>query len=66
MSSYEIFPELVKDYLVVKSIKAADECLDLSIFSFEGLLFREFKFDHPDNQYEYKVDMQGIPQGNYM
>jgi hypothetical protein len=65
MSPFKIYPEPVRDYLVIKSMKAIDECLDLSIFSYEGLLFKEFKFVHPNNQHEYRADIKGLPRGNY-
>jgi hypothetical protein len=42
-----------------------DESIDLSIFSFEGLLFREYKLNHPDNNYEFIVDVKNLPRGNY-
>jgi hypothetical protein len=55
----------VKDYLVIKPANPGDECIDLSIFSYEGLLFREYKFDHPDRDNEYIVDVKNLPRGNY-
>jgi hypothetical protein len=65
MSHYKIYPNPVKDYLVVKPAKAVDEYIDLSIFSYEGLLFGEYKFNHPDNHYEYIVDVKNLPRGKY-
>jgi hypothetical protein len=65
MSPYEIYPNPVKDYFIIKPAKPVDEYIDLSIFSYEGLLFREYKFKHPDDHFEYKVDVKNLPRGNY-
>ena len=62
---YQIFPNPVISYFVVKSHNPLDEHINLSIFSHEGLLFRKYEFIYPDDNYEYMVDVRNIPPGNY-
>ena len=62
---YQIIPNPVKNYFVLKPNDPLDEHLDLSIFSNDGLLFKECEFTHPDANYEYVVDVRSLPPGSY-
>jgi hypothetical protein len=65
MSPYKIYPNPVKDHFIIKPVRPVYESIDLSIFTFEGLLYREYKFRHPDNNYEYIVEVKNLPRGHY-
>lgn len=65
VAPYQIFPNPVESYFIVRSAISMDEQIDLSIFSHEGLLFKKVEFIHPDENYEYVVDVRNLPPGDY-
>ena len=65
VAPYQIFPDPVETYFIVRSAISMDEQIDLSIFSYEGLLFKKFESVRPDENYEYVVDVRNLPPGNY-
>jgi hypothetical protein len=62
---YLISPNPAKTYFVLKQAKGLPEHISLSIFSHEGLLFKNYEFEHPDKNYEYVVDIRCLPPGDY-
>jgi hypothetical protein len=62
---YQIFPNPVTTHFIVKSVTPLDERIDLSIFSLEGLLLQKTEFTHPDDNFEYSVDVTNFPPGGY-
>jgi len=65
VAPYQISPNPVESYFVIKSAISLDEQIDLSIFSHEGLLFKKYEFIHPDENYEYVIDVRNLPPGDY-
>jgi len=65
VAHYQIFPNPVESYLVIKTAISLDEQISLSIFSHEGFMFEKYEFLHPDENYEYVVDVRNLPPGNY-
>jgi hypothetical protein len=62
---YQIFPNPVTNYFVIKPLAKLDERIKLAIFSNEGLLFKECELMHPDDNHEYVVDVRNLPPGSY-
>ena len=65
VTEYQIFPNPVRSFFTIKSVNPALTPTELDIFSREGLLYQKFEFKHPNENYEYMVDVRSLPPGAY-